>query len=257
MKLLDHFSRSGDLFFRWRSYLPLLLLPVFVASFIGARYPFDSHLLDLVWEVACFLFSLAGLAIRVFTVGSAPRGTSGRNTREQKAEILNTTGAYSVVRHPLYLGNYLVALGMSFFSRTWFLPIIVSLTALLYYERIAVREEEYLERKFGEEFRRWAAEVPAMMPNLRNYQPPVLPFSWMKALGREFYGIFIVTTSFFILDVIQEFAITGRLAFDTVWASVFVLSAFFFVTMWTLKKRTGLLRDRNDRASGSGRFANR
>lgn len=231
MKLLDHFSRSGDLFFRWRSYLPLLLLPLFGASFIGARYPFDSHLLDLAWEVACFLFSLAGLGIRVFTVGSAPRGTSGRNTREQKAEILNTTGAYSVVRHPLYLGNYLVALGMSFFSRTWFLPIIVSLTALLYYERIAAREEEYLEKKFGEEFRRWAAGVPAMIPNLRNYRPPVMPFSWTKALGREFYGIFVVATSFFILDVIQEFAITGRLIFDAVWTSVFVLSAFFFITM--------------------------
>lgn len=247
MRLLDHFTRSGELLFRGRSYLPLLLVPLFVASFVGARYPFNSHALDLAWEIGCFLVSLTGFAIRLFTVGTAPHGTSGRNTREQKAEVLNTAGAYSVVRHPLYLGNYLIALGLSCFSRTWSLPIIVSLATLLYYERIAAREEEFLDEKFGEEFRSWAARVPAIVPNFRNPQPPALPFSWRKALGREFYGISFLGASFFVLDVIQEFAVTGRIAFDPLWTLLGVFSAVFFVTMRTLKKRTHLLKIRDDR----------
>ncbi|MGB8874133.1 MAG: hypothetical protein WCC75_12145, partial [Desulfobaccales bacterium] len=45
--------------------------------------------------------------------GLPPRGTSGRNTQGQVAETLNTTGIYSLVRNPLYLGNFLIWLGLS------------------------------------------------------------------------------------------------------------------------------------------------
>lgn len=248
MKLLDHFTRTGDLFFRWRSYLPLLLVPLFGASFIGFRYPYDSHAFDLAWEIGCFLLSMGGLAVRMFTVGSAPRGTSGRNTRTQKADVLNTTGTYSLVRHPLYVGNYLIALGLSFFSRTWFLPMIVSLASLLYYERIAAREEAFLEGKFGDEFRNWAARVPALVPNLRNYVPPALPFGWKKALGREFYALFVIATGFFVLDVAEDFWVTGGITFDPLWTSIFMLSGFFFAVMRTMKKRLAHVRGSGDQA---------
>ena len=59
-----------------------------------------------------------------------------------------------MVRHPLYLANYVIALGLSCFSRAWYLPVIVSLAGLLYYERIAAREEQFLEARFGDAFRR-------------------------------------------------------------------------------------------------------
>ncbi len=245
MRLVEHFARTGDVLFRWRSYLPLVLLPVFVASFVGFRYPYDSHAFDLAWEISCFVLSMAGLAVRVFVVGTAPRGTSGRNTRRQKAQVLNTTGPYSLVRHPLYLGNYLAALGLSFVSRTWFLPIIVSLASLLYYERIAAREEEYLEARFGDEFRDWAARVPALIPSFRHYRPPALPFDWRKALGREFYAFFGIVAGFFVLELIGEFAVSGRIELDPVWTAVFVLSATFFAAMWALKK-TGRLKVQDD-----------
>jgi protein-S-isoprenylcysteine O-methyltransferase Ste14 len=103
-----------------------------------------SHTVDLFWEIGCFLISLLGLSVRVFTVGAAPRGTSGRSTRKPRAVVLNTTGMYSIVRHPLYTGNYLIALGTSLFSRTWALPIIVSLAFILHYQRVIFCEEEYL-----------------------------------------------------------------------------------------------------------------
>src|SRR5262245_2099490 len=97
MRLASQLTRSGDMLFRYRSWMPLLLLPLFVGPLTQARYPLDSHALDLAWEASCFLLAMGGFAIRVVTVGSAPRGTSGRNTRAQKARSLNTTGAYSVV----------------------------------------------------------------------------------------------------------------------------------------------------------------
>jgi len=51
--------------------------------------------------------SMFGFIIRAIAIGTTPKGTSGRNTKEgQVAESLNTKGIYSMVRHPLYLGNY-------------------------------------------------------------------------------------------------------------------------------------------------------
>ena len=170
MRLSEHWTSTGDALFRRRSWLPLLLLPLFLASFLGQRYLFGSHTAGLLWEIGCFLIAVAGIALRVFTTGTSPRGTSGRNTRAQKASELNTTGPYSIVRHPLYLANFLVALGLSLFPRTWFLPIIVSLATLLYYERIAAREEEFLDARFGAAFRRWAEAVPATIPSFKAWR---------------------------------------------------------------------------------------
>ena len=242
MKLGDHFLTTGDFFFRWRSVLPLALIPLFLASVLDLRYPFHSHALDLVWELGCALIAAAGLALRIFTVGSSPRGTSGRNTRAQKAEVLNTTGPYSVVRHPLYLGNYLIALGLSGFSRTWFLPIIVTLATTLYYERIAAREEHFLEERFGDEFRRWANAVPAVLPAIRLYRAPALPFQWRVAIAREFYAMSMLPVALWALDIVQGYAVTGHLVLDPLWTPLAAAGALFFAVMRTLKKRGRLTR---------------
>lgn len=251
MKIVEHLPLAGDFFFKRRSYLPFLFLPVVAASFIGFSYPYGSHAFDLVWEVGCFFISMAGVALRAFTVGTAPAGTSGRNTRAQKARALNTTGPYSVVRHPLYVGNYLIALGISLFPRAWFLPIMMSLAFLLYYERIAAREEEFLARKFGDEFRAWASSVPAMIPHFGGYRPPALPFSWRVALGREYHGLFGVIAAMFILDVAGEAMISRRISFDPLWTAMFLLGALFFVTVRFLKKRTSVLKTPPDRYLGA------
>lgn len=236
MKLVEQMGQTGDILFRWRSWLPLLLLPLFVASFSGG-HPTGSPSFEFWWEVACFAVSMVGLVLRVITVGTAPRGTSGRNTREQKAAVLNTTGPYSVVRHPLYLANYLIALGLSLFTRTWFLPIIVSLATVLYYERIAAREEAFLESRFGEAFREWAARVPAAIPRLSLWRPAALPFSWRRALGREFYAISEVAVAFFVLDVLEDWTVHRQLELDPVWTTVAVAGGVFFAVMRARKKR--------------------
>src|SRR5262245_50441523 len=179
---------------------------------------------------------MAGIALRVFTVGTAPAGTSGRNTSAQKAAVLNTTGPYSVLRHPLYAANYLIALGLAGFARAWALPIIVSLATLLYYERIAAREEEYLDQKFGEEFRRWASVTPALVPAFGLYRPPALPFQWRRALGREFHALGFVSIAFFVLDVAEDYVVTGQLVLDPVWTTVCLAGVGTFVVGWTVKK---------------------
>lgn len=105
----------GQFFFRWRSYLPYLLaLPLIVALPQSGWFETAfGEAAEIAWDVFAALVAFAGLGIRVAAVGVAPVGTSGRNARAQRADSLNTTGLYSVVRNPLYLGNAIIVLGAS------------------------------------------------------------------------------------------------------------------------------------------------
>ncbi len=251
MKLLDHFSQAGDRFFRWRSYLPLLLLPPFVLSARAGAGTGGA------WRMACevtgFLVSLAGLGIRVVTIGAAPPGTSERSTRDPRAASLNRSGPYSVVRHPLYLGNTLIAFGLALFTATWFLPTIVVLAALLYHERICVREEVFLESRFGDTFRTWAAQVPALVPAFSRYRPSAGAFRWRKVVAREFHALFVIGAGFLFLDVLQQVFRTGQIGAAPAWVAVFIVTGVVFLVLTAVKKWTRLLSvsERADEPTGT------
>ncbi len=99
------------------------------------------------------------------TVGFAPKNTSGRNTAAgQMADELNVTGIYSIVRHPLYVGNFFMWLGPVLFLRSVWFTIVFCLVYWLYYERIMFAEEQFLRRKFGDAYDKWSEKVKAFIP---------------------------------------------------------------------------------------------
>jgi protein-S-isoprenylcysteine O-methyltransferase Ste14 len=242
MRMVEHLEQLGTLFFRRRGSLPsLIMLPVLFLSLADYRNPLGSRAWDLTWEIICFLVALAGLALRVLVSGTVPEGTSGRNT-EQRADELNTTGVYSIVRHPLYVGNFLIALGVAMQPRVWYVPVIAALVFALYYERIIVAEEAFLDRKFGAVFRTWASTVPIAIPKWRAYQPSKLPFSARAALRREFYGLCAIIAAFFLLDLLEDLLEYHRLRFDMFWTPLFLLALLGFFVLRSLKHKTEWLR---------------
>ena len=241
MKLDDHLEMSGTWLFRWRSYLPLLLLGMALASLREFKFPGGSRVLDLVWEIVSALVGFVGVAIRGYAVGCAPQRTSGRNTREQVADALNTTGVYSIVRHPLYLGNTLMWLSVALFVESWPLVVVTLLVSTLYHERIIFAEEAFLERKFGETFRDWATRTPAVWPKFSLWQSPSLRFEWRHALQREYLGLFGLISVFFALDIVTDWLALHKLEFDPAWTSVWVAGIVMFVVVRFLRKRTRVL----------------
>jgi protein-S-isoprenylcysteine O-methyltransferase Ste14 len=233
--------RLGGFFFRWRSYLPLLLLPVFAVAIARFHLLFRSHVTDLVWEIGCLLLALAGVALRAYTVGVAAPGTSGRNTREQKAASLNTTGPYSVVRHPLYLANGVIIVALALFTHTWVAPPLVMLLTAGYYACIVRREEEYLRARFGRPFTTWRARVPAALPDLSGYVPPARPFAWKVVARREFYALALVLVVPMFLDVAEDLVESGSFDLDPVWTATAAVGAALFVVLRFLKKHTAVL----------------
>lgn len=241
MTILDQFLKDGDRFFRWRSYFPLALVPVLLLGIAATDAPFAAREAERGWELLAAAVALAGLALRVWAVGTAPVGTSERSTTNPRASQLRTTGLYSVVRHPLYLANGLMALGIALFPAIWYLPPIVVLATLLYYERIAAREEQFLDGQFGEAFRAWAGRVPAVVPAVSGYVRSESPMSWRKALRGEFHGLLVIAASAFVLDAAQEWARGGPRTADPVWTWALAATAAAYVSAEAVKKTTRLL----------------
>ena len=245
MALQEEFEKTGEYFFRWRSYLPLAMAVLFILALAHFRYPFANHRLNLVWDAGCLAVALLGQVVRFFTVGFVPRGTSGRNTRGQVAEVLNTTGMYAVVRNPIYLGNFIIWFGLSLFMKSlWFTTIII-LCFTIFYERIIFAEEAFLREKFGDAFIQWAEKTPAMIPRFKNWRPPSLPFSWKSAIDREYGTFFAIIATFTVLELLAGLFSYGKLTIDAIWIKLFLGSAVLYLTIRYLKKKTKVLATEN------------
>jgi Putative protein-S-isoprenylcysteine methyltransferase len=240
MQLHETSAVQGDWLFRWRSYLPLFLIAVMIPGFLCFRYPGNSHFYDTCWELCCLGISFVGLFIRCLTVGFVPRGTSGRNTTGQVAESLNTTGMYSLLRNPLYLGNFLMIHGvvMMLAINAFWLPIIYALAFWLYYERIIMCEEAFLGKKFGQVYYDYTASTSAFVPHFSRWKKPELPFSLRSVLRREYSSFFALICAMFAVEIVGDLVVKQRLIFDLVWVILFLISFGVYVSLRTIKKKT-------------------
>ena len=244
MALREEFEDSGKWLFRWRGYLPLALFVPVIAGLSNSAGA-GVQRIDALWEAICVAVSLVGLAVRIATVGHAPGGTSGRRTVGGPSAIaLNTSGLYSVVRHPLYLGNYFQWLGVAMLPGNPWVVVTISLIFWLYYERIMFAEEEYLRRLFPAEFVAWSAQTPAFIPDVARWKTAALPFCWRTAIQREYSGVFALVAAFAFVSMLDASLDTRRLTIDPFWSSALVLGAITYATVRLVARRTSLLQVR-------------
>jgi protein-S-isoprenylcysteine O-methyltransferase Ste14 len=76
---------------------------------------------------------------------------------------LITEGVYRYIRHPQYTGFILITLGLLIHWATIPLLIMWPILLLLYY-RLALKEEQELEKEFGDKYREYRKRVPMFMP---------------------------------------------------------------------------------------------
>lgn len=213
MALLHSFESDGNWLFKRRGWLPVFLFVLAVPVIFITDYSKITYTTKLYVGAIAIVVSFIGQWIRAYTVGTTPKGTSGRNTEEQVAESLNSTGIYSVVRHPLYLGNYLMWIGIVIYTLNWYFVIIVSLMYWLYYERIMFAEERFLESKFGKTYLDWSLKAPAFIPRFSQFIKASVPFSMTTVLRREYTGVLNTVIGFLFVDVLRYYATNGEFKF--------------------------------------------
>lgn len=238
LPLIEELTRSGQWLFRWRSYLPLVFIALAVVSMAQWADAGASEGFRATWDFVCLGVSFAGVAIRAYTVGHTPKDTSGRVTRSQQAATLNTDGAYSVVRHPLYLGSYFMFLGVALFPALWWLAVVYTLAFWLYYERIMLAEEAFLRERFGSAYLAWASATPPFLPKLERYERPSLSFSLRNVLRREYNGAYAVVVVMFVLDAAGRWGATGAATAHTRWVWMLAVGSVLWAMAITVKRGT-------------------
>ncbi|MGV3630191.1 MAG: methyltransferase family protein [Bacteroidota bacterium] len=219
----------------------LFLMAVPVIYFTDYNLVNENETLKLVLTVFAICVSFLGQYIRAVAIGTSQKLTSGRNKYEQIAEALNTRGIYSTVRHPLYLGNYFMWIGIIIFTfNIWFI-LIASLLFWVYYERIMFAEERFLERKFGDLYVDWSMKVPPFIPSFKNYEKTQIPFSFKTILRREYSGISATVIGFVFVDFFRCLFEEKELKFHLYHAIAFGAAIIYSLILRTLKHNTKIL----------------
>lgn len=248
MTLIKEMQKQGNFLFRYRGILPIVIL---VAGLIFHYYSYGLSAFDvspvvvvLLSNLLCLVCCFFGLAIRVATIGYASPNTSGRNTKQQKADSLNTTGIYATVRHPLYVGNFFMWLGIGLLTQSISFVLIFILSYWLYYERIMLAEEQFLTKKFGEQYTDWAAQTPAFIPKIGQWTQPPTAFNWKKVIKRERSGLLAIFSVFLTFKMVEMLALgKSILAVHPVWLILFGLALLVNLGIKFLEKRSLFLEE--------------
>ncbi|HMK39804.1 MAG TPA: isoprenylcysteine carboxylmethyltransferase family protein [Bacteroidota bacterium] len=177
------------LIFKYRSYtpIPFLLVMIWFA---------EPTVLSL---VIGFAVVFVGELIRFWGVSIV--GAETRTTGTVGGTYLITSGPFSYVRNPLYVGNMLLYAGVGIMSMAlfpWMLLVAITWFYVQYY-LIVSREEEYLAATFGGEFDVYRRNVRRFVPRLTPYrsaQPAaktVDPSEGLASERRTLQAIVLVT----------------------------------------------------------------
>lgn len=208
MALCDELEKQGDNLSTSARGLPLFVL-IFGYTFLltSATYPenylFQNSNYESIYELMCLLLSLLGFTVVVYTNGYSANGTFFKNI-DKTDETFNKSGAYSVVRHPVWHGMILMWLGPALVTGNLFFIISFMLFCCVFFERIMIAEEVYFKQKYGFKYSGWAEQVPALIPSFHKFKKPDEKFNLIRAFKRSTGKFSMVLLSFFVFDVLTE-----------------------------------------------------
>jgi protein-S-isoprenylcysteine O-methyltransferase Ste14 len=130
----------------WYPLVVLIGEDLFTSIFLGFILPLSNTII------------LIGILLIIF---------GWRETYRSRGQLV-TTGIYEDVRHPQYLGFMLLTLGMNILWITISTLLLWPILDILYY-RLAKKEDKELEKRFGEEYRKYERKVPMLIPRIHSH----------------------------------------------------------------------------------------
>ena len=180
-------SRWHAWLFRQRKYLPVPFIAMGVWGMVWFGHPLQTgSRLRLLLDVAAWVLICSGEGLRIWGVGHI-----GRKSRSSDihASQLVASGPYASTRNPLYLGGFLLTVGLGLLSGSpWVVLGCLAYWAIIYGPIIAA-EEQFLRARFGPAYEAYCRAVPRWWPRLRPWPGATRArWSW-RELAKEYQTI--------------------------------------------------------------------
>jgi protein-S-isoprenylcysteine O-methyltransferase Ste14 len=192
---------NGRVLRRLRRFLPYPLVGA-ALLWLPPMRPFGSAGADQLLDLCGLLVALAGEGLRFWTWGA---------NADAGLFSLRSNGPYQLLRHPLYVGNFLIVLGMLMILNN---PVVylVGLPAFaILYNAVARKEEGQIlaqSSSLTPAYRAYLAEHPnRFLPQLSRWREattPAHPFRWWVAIEKEYEAVLGVLVGWIALDIYEE-----------------------------------------------------
>ena len=139
---------------------PLVGLTLIIAGITLQVYvPLKITFSTTIGLVAGIIILISGIGLQVVCLRALKKAKTTPLFQKPTTNVLQS-GPYARSRNPIYIAVFIQFLGVAFMVNTWWL--IFALPVLYIYLRFGViaREEQYLEQKFGDEYRTYQSKVP-------------------------------------------------------------------------------------------------
>ena len=104
-------------------------------------------------------------------------------------------------------------------------------------------EEQFLREKFDKIYLDWASNVPAFVPNFKNWTPPDRKFNFRKVLRKEKDGFLSVVVLVFLFNYIEEYGKYNSIIQIDIWFILLIFAVVLYAVIQFLKKKTRILHD--------------
>lgn len=232
----------GNFFFRYRNALfPLVIV---VASLtLRPEVILQSWIVDRVLGLAGIVIALTGQAVRLITIGFDYIHRGGKDGKVYAGRLVRG-GIYGLTRNPMYLGNSLIAIGVTMLMGSPLGYLIVIPFFLFVYQAIIAAEEAYLRDKFGAEYEDYEANVNRIVPSLSRIKESFagMRFDWRRSIKKDIGTVVGLTIGLNILPVWRSYFLydsgtTKLAAIRAVWIVLAITIVYLVLLKMKRSKR--------------------
>jgi protein-S-isoprenylcysteine O-methyltransferase Ste14 len=199
----------GNFFFQYRNRLfPLIFL--LAALTLRPSIMFGSPVADRLVAACGMIIILLGEAVRLLTIGFEYIHRGGKEGRVYAGRLVQG-GVFALVRNPMYIGNVLIAVGMTMFLRSPLGYVILIPLFLFLYQALTAAEEAYLCDRFGSDYEEYCAKVNRFLPRLEHIPEAFsgMRFDWRRSLRKDLGTVVGLTMGLILIPIWRSYLLYG------------------------------------------------
>jgi len=200
---------AGNFFFKHRNNAFPLIFALAVLV-MRPRILLDDPTLDRRLIMLGAGVALLGQLVRLTTIGFEYIERGGKEGKVYASRLVDK-GVYGVCRNPMYVGNALIAVGMSMVTGSPQAYLVLIPLFVFIYQAIVAAEENYLAPRFGTEYQEYSARVPRWLPAFRNIPQAFTDtrYNWKRSLRQDLSTMTALLLGLILFPLWRVFFLAG------------------------------------------------